>query len=63
MFNHLKLYNQNRIFHEPQIEYIEEDILIDQIDYYHSNSIARASKVMNDCRLAKIKLKKTGTEN
>ena len=40
----------------------EENILIDEIDYYHSNSIARASKTMTDCKNARVNFKKTGTE-
>ena len=33
-----------------------------EIDYYFSNSIARSSKTMSDCRIARSKnLKKTGS--
>ena len=34
----------------------------DEINYYHSNSIARASKTMTDCKNARVNFKKTGTE-
>ena len=41
----------------------EKEILkIDSKDYYHSNVIARASKTMSECKLAKINFKSTGTE-
>ena len=35
---------------------------IKDIDYYYSNTIARASKTMSECRYARANLKKTGTE-
>ncbi len=44
------------------IPFIEEKIIIDEIDYYYSNVIARASHTMYECRKKKIELKKTGTE-
>jgi len=44
-------------------EFLEEDIMIDYIDYYYSNVIARASKTMSECRNNKINLQKTGTDN
>ena len=37
-------------------------IIINPIDYYYSNVIARASKTMSECRSIKTDLKKTGTE-
>ena len=41
----------------------EKEILkVDRKDYYHSNVIARASKTMSECKLAKINFKSTGTE-
>ena len=39
-----------------------EKILIEDIDYYYSNTIARASKTMSECRYVRANLKKTGTE-
>ena len=43
--------------------FTNESILVKEIDYYFSNSIARSSKTMSDCRAARSKnLKnKTGT--
>ena len=50
----------NEISYKEKINY--ENIYVENIDYYYSNVIARASKTMSECRNAKIKLKKTGTE-
>lgn len=44
-------------------EFFNEKILINEIDYYFTNSIARASKTMSDCRNVKIKSLKEGTNN
>ena len=40
----------------------KEILKIDTKDYYYSNVIARASKTMSECKLAKINFKSTGTE-
>ncbi len=40
-----------------------EKILINPIDYYFSNSISRASKVMSECRNIKLEQRKSGTNN
>jgi len=40
-----------------------EKINIKNIDYYYSNSIARASKTMSDCRIISNDSKKNGTNN
>ena len=39
-----------------------EKILVDDVDYYYSNVIARSSKTMTECRNIKLNLNKTGTE-
>jgi len=41
----------------------DEKIFINPIDYYFSNSISRASKVMTECRNIKLKHLKSGTNN
>ena len=41
----------------------KEKIFINPIDYYFSNSISRASKVMSECRNIKLKQLKSGTDN
>ena len=44
-------------------EHIEDEIIfVDEIDYYHSNVIARASKTMSECKSARMEIKKTGTD-
>ena len=44
-------------------DFISEKIMIDHIDYYYSNVIARASKTMSECRNIKNNYRKrTGTE-
>ena len=45
------------------IELSSEKINIKNIDYYYSNSIARASKTMSDCRNISNDNKKNGTNN
>ena len=44
------------------LTFSNEKIEIKDLDYYYSNSIARASKTMFECRSEKNKLKSTGTE-
>ena len=41
----------------------DEKIYINQIDYYFSNAISRASKVMSECRSIKLNTLKSGTNN
>ena len=61
MQNHLN--NQNiKNFQVPTYNLNDEKILVEDIDYYYSNAIARASKTMSECRYARNNLKKTGTE-
>ena len=43
-------------------DYIDDDILIKPIDYYHTNAIARSSKVMNECRQISKSFLYTGIE-
>ena len=62
MFNFLKNGKKNTNQKTLDVNYFNEEILVDYVDYYFSNVIARASKTMNDCRNAKINAKRTGTE-
>ncbi|MEY3170777.1 MAG: hypothetical protein RL765_824 [Pseudomonadota bacterium] len=39
------------------------NIKINEIDFYFSNIIAASSKTMNECKIAKQILLKTGTDN
>ena len=43
-------------------KFYDEIFSIDNIDYYYSNVISRASKTMTECRNLRLSLKKTGTE-
>jgi len=62
MLNYLKLHTKIGSFQIPNYNFLEENILVDEINYYHSNTIARASKTMTDCKNARVNFKKTGTE-
>ena len=62
MFNYLKLKKNNTNYEMQNYNYYKENIFIDEIDYYHSNAIARASKTMSECKNIKNNLKMTGTE-
>ena len=33
-----------------KINFVDDNILIKEIDYYYTNSIARSSKVMSECK-------------
>ena len=44
------------------VDYIEENIFIKKIDYYYTNSIARSSKVMSECRQISKRFLFTGIE-
>ena len=44
-------------------DFIEEKIEVKKIDYYFSNSIARASKTMSDCRNVNYKKLKNGKDS
>ena len=61
MFNYL---NQTRKeeFIQTNYSFVDEKILIDDIDYYYSNVIAKNSKTMSECRSLRSKFKKTGTD-
>ena len=60
--NYLNLYKNNKNFDQPKYEFIEEKIYVDDVDYYHSNAIARASKTMSECKSLITNTKKTGTD-
>jgi len=61
--NLLKEKNSSKKYSElTNLSFESEKIIIKDNDYYYSNSIARASKTMSNCRNEKINLKSTGTE-
>ena len=64
LLNYLNLNNQNETdFKVPEYDFKSEKIFTDEIDYYHSNVIARASKTMSECKNTRMSLLKTGTDN
>ncbi|MBD1172144.1 NADH-quinone oxidoreductase subunit G [Pelagibacterales bacterium SAG-MED05] len=46
-----------------ETNFISDDILIKELDYFYTNSISRASKTMSECRQITRSSKKTGTDN
>ena len=62
MFNFLNINQKDKKFIVPNYEFSEEKILVEDVDYYHSNAIARASKTMSDCKNLRSSFEKTGTE-
>ena len=62
MFKYLNKNNKTRKTNLTESIFINEKILLDEIDYYYSNVISRSSKTMTECRNEKIKIMNTGTE-
>ena len=62
MLNYLRVSKKKTNQIKTDINFINEKIIVDDIDYYFSNVIARASKTMAECRSAKFNVKKTGTD-
>tara|TARA_Y100000590_G_scaffold236772_1_gene266505 strand:+ start:2555 stop:4600 length:2046 start_codon:yes stop_codon:yes gene_type:complete len=66
MLNYLNLFKENNLSknHSELTNLIHENeiIVMQDNDYYYSNSIARSSKTMSNCRNEKTNLKLTGTE-
>ena len=62
MLNYINLNSKNRNYDIQNYAYFDEKLDVDAIDYYHSNSIARASKTMSECKKVRVNFKKTGTE-
>ena len=62
MFNYLKSKKIKIAKNSIKNEFLSEEILVEDIDYYYSNVISRASTTMTQCRNEKFSLKKTGTE-
>jgi NADH-quinone oxidoreductase subunit G len=62
MMNYLRLDQKSNNTQEIISEFLSEKIVVDPLDYYYSNVIARASKTMFECRNEKLKIKLTGTD-
>ena len=52
----------NEISKTNKVDFVEGNILVKPIDYYYTNSIARSSKVMSECRQISKKFLFTGIE-
>ena len=48
---------------EIKADFISEEILVRELDYYFTNSISRSSKTMSECRQIRQKTIKDGTNN
>ena len=62
MFNYLRVSKKKTNQNKSDLNFFNEKIIVDDIDYYFTNVIARASKTMAECRNAKINARKTGTD-
>ncbi len=58
----IQLKINNQINKNNIINFVNDNISIKSIDYYYTNSIARSSKVMNECRQISKKFLFTGIE-
>ena len=61
MFNYLNR-NRKEEFVKTEYSFDNEKIIIDDIDYYFSNVIAKNSKTMSECRSLRSNLQNTGTD-
>ena len=61
MFNYLN-HTRKEEFILTDYSFSNEKILVDDIDYYFSNVIAKNSKTMSECRSLRSDIKKTGTD-
>ena len=61
MFNYLN-HERKEEFIRTDYSFVDEKILIEEIDYYFSNVIAKSSKTMSECRSLRSKYIKTGTD-
>ena len=61
MFNYLNQKRREEFIH-TDFNFEKEKILVDDIDYYFSNVIAKNSKTMSECRLLRTNFAKTGTD-
>ena len=62
MMNYLNLNKKLNFNKKINFEFFEEELKIENIDYYYSNVISRSSKTMSECRNIRQNIKKTGTE-
>ena len=62
MMNYLNINKKNNINYLNEELFSDELIIVDEIDYFYSNVVARASKTMTECKNQRSNFKKTGTE-
>ena len=60
--NYISNNTVNNFKNVMEADFFESNIFLKPIDYYHTNSIARASKVMNECRKIEKNFLFTGIE-
>ena len=59
---HIQSKINNGVKKTNEVDFIEENISVKAIDYYYTNSIARSSKVMSECRQISKRFLFTGIE-
>jgi len=59
---HIQSKINNEVKKTIEVDFIDENISVKPIDYYYTNSIARSSKVMNECRQIAKRFLFTGIE-
>jgi len=62
IYKNIKINSDKNLINSIKTDFVEENILIKPIDYYHTNSIARSSKVMNECKQISKNFLFTGIE-
>ena len=60
IYEYIQKKNIKKNNHLKKINFVEDEILINPIDYYYTNAVARASKTMSECRKINFEIKKTG---
>jgi len=59
---HIQSKINNGVEKTNEVDFIEKNISVKPIDYYYTNSIARSSKVMSECRQISKRFLFTGIE-
>ena len=58
----IELKDNNNLVNINNVDFVNKNISIKSLDYYHTNSIARSSKVMSDCKQISKNFLFTGIE-
>ena len=59
---HIQSKINNEVKKTIEVDFVDENISVKPIDYYYTNSIARSSKVMSECRQISKRFLFTGIE-